>query len=70
MSEIQEEKKAELTNSALGLVRNGNQMDIIRIKYNPITKEVGEVEVVASEDDRKTGEERFKILTVKEGIMT
>lgn len=66
MAEVKPETK--LTHSALSLVRNGNNMDVIRIKFNPTTKEVGEVEIVATSPDRKTGEERFKILTVAEGI--
>lgn len=67
---MSEETKPVLLNSALGLVRNGNQMDIVRIKYNIETKEVGSLEIIASEDGRKTGEERFKILAVKEGLFT
>jgi hypothetical protein len=65
-----EEKSVILTDSALGLVRVGNQMKVVRIRYNLETKQLGEIEVIATEDGRKTGEERFKILTVKEGIMS
>jgi hypothetical protein len=45
-------------------------MKVVRIRYNLETKQLGEIEVIATEDGRKTGEERFKILTVKEGIMS
>lgn len=65
-----DEKEVILTDSALGLVRTGNQMSIVRIRYNPETKETGQLEIIATEDGRKTGEERFKILLVKEGVFS
>ena len=58
-----------LTKSALGLVRVGNEMQVIRIKFNPETKEVGALEIIATEDSQDAGEKRFKIFTVKEGLL-
>lgn len=63
-------EETNLTHSALSLIRKGNTMQVWKIRFNPETKEVGTPEVLATEDDQKAGEERFKICVVSEKILS
>ena len=57
---------AELTHSSLSMVRNGTIYSVIRIRFNPDTKDVGEIETVAHNLAKLEAEGVLKVAVAKE----
>lgn len=61
-------KAEELTNTAVSIFRDENTgvWNLVRIKYNPATGLVGNIEAVPGGPDKAFASEKFKIAAVKE----
>lgn len=65
-----EEKQNELTHLALGTFRGENgDWFLARIKFNPTTGQVGEIEREEAGEIKSLAAERFKIAAVREGVV-
>ena len=60
-------EKSELTHTAISIVKTNGKWHLVKIKYNPETKEVGDVELVP-QDDKMDAVYNFKIVAGDEII--
>lgn len=71
--EIVATQEATLTHTALGVFQDEStgHWALAEVKYNPVTKQTGELKVVSNEEgSREAINIRFKIAAVKEGLVT
>lgn len=59
----------ELTDSAFTMVKLGNRYSVLRVKLNPITNTVGEIELVQDDMNKQQAEEVFKINVARDVFM-
>lgn len=61
---VSSEKSIELPDNAFSLIKNitTGDWEVINIKFDPVTKTVGQLEIVSKEKERSVAQERFKIL--------
>lgn len=63
------EKQLPLT--SLGVMRNDEtgQWGVVKIPFNPLTKEVGSIEFIPEGSTREEALERFKVLSIQLGVI-
>jgi len=58
-----------LNHSAFSIVKHDGKFKVVEIKFDPVTGEVGEVELTGGDLERLVAIENFKIAVVKAGIL-
>lgn len=64
-------KPIELTHNALSLYKDEvtGMFHLVKIRYNPLTKQIGEYELISCSTERMEMNERFKIEVVNQNIL-
>lgn len=70
MSKTKEVEKVELTHVGLGVLKDETQgWSVVKLKYNPETKDARVEEIVHAGPSRDFAIEKFKLLAVEEGLV-
>ncbi len=65
----EEKQEVELTHVALGVAKGDDGWDLIKLKYNPLTKDAVVVEQIHAGPSRDFAIEKFKLTAVEEGLV-
>lgn len=68
-NKTEEKVEVELTHVALGVVNDSSGWGVVRLRYNPETKDAKVIDVLHAGPSRDFAIEKFKLSAVEEGLV-